>query len=313
MKPLRVQINKSCNENWQNMPVDEVGRFCQLCNKTVVDFENYTDEQLFNYFNNHTNFCGRFKNSQLDKPILPTDAANNKPLLKTLSSKAAALFFTLLSFKQSIASSPEISLEFKEVEESKPERIAENRIVKIKIIDDLKKPVSGVSVFLENIKVGESDSKGECTIRINQPLLKSHTVSFSKNNHRSTAVSYHPLMGNTSFNIEMWNFATVDCRAGFSMGAPIIAHFDDIYLGKIILDKKGLPSKENKKALSALADKLRSHPNVNVILKYYYDRDKMTSIKKGHVLINYMVDQLGIDKGRFKLSIFRDRKKKSNY
>lgn len=47
---------------------DETGRFCLVCNKSVIDFSNKLPDEIQHFFlkNQGKKICGRFKNSQLD-------------------------------------------------------------------------------------------------------------------------------------------------------------------------------------------------------------------------------------------------------
>ncbi len=70
---LNIQINDPCHENWDQMSSVEKGRFCGVCSKVVVDFTQFSDEQLFDYFSNRKqegsgNLCGRFA---AEKVIVP--------------------------------------------------------------------------------------------------------------------------------------------------------------------------------------------------------------------------------------------------
>ena len=51
----------------------EQGRFCQSCEKTVVDFSQMSDEQMLNYFklkkSTSERVCGRFRAEQVSKPV----------------------------------------------------------------------------------------------------------------------------------------------------------------------------------------------------------------------------------------------------
>ncbi|WP_427872009.1 hypothetical protein [Flavobacterium sp. MMS24-S5] len=50
------------------MTPDETGRFCRVCNKSVIDFTSKLPEEIQHFFlqNQDQKICGRFKNSQLD-------------------------------------------------------------------------------------------------------------------------------------------------------------------------------------------------------------------------------------------------------
>jgi Secretion system C-terminal sorting domain len=73
-KHFTLQINEPCHEDWNLMSPSEQGRYCGMCQKSVVDFTNMTDTQLSNYFKLNTgNTCGRFYDDQLNHPIaVPT-------------------------------------------------------------------------------------------------------------------------------------------------------------------------------------------------------------------------------------------------
>jgi hypothetical protein len=69
-KHFTLQINEPCHEDWNLMSPSEQGRYCGMCQKSVVDFTNMTDTQLSNYFKLNTgNTCGRFYDDQLNHPI----------------------------------------------------------------------------------------------------------------------------------------------------------------------------------------------------------------------------------------------------
>lgn len=68
---LVLHIPEPCHQNWDEMPPETKGRFCGSCQKIVVDFTQLSDEQVKNYLldKKNTNTCGRFKASQLGRPL----------------------------------------------------------------------------------------------------------------------------------------------------------------------------------------------------------------------------------------------------
>lgn len=64
----RIVITNPCDEKWENMQPDELGRHCAFCNKTVVDFTLLDDEAVKKYFLQYKNIptCGRFFKKQVD-------------------------------------------------------------------------------------------------------------------------------------------------------------------------------------------------------------------------------------------------------
>lgn len=69
---LILNIPEPCHEDWSTMTPAEKGRHCQSCNKTVVDFTRWSNQEIMNHFNNTSEKqCGRFLSSQLNVELAP--------------------------------------------------------------------------------------------------------------------------------------------------------------------------------------------------------------------------------------------------
>jgi hypothetical protein len=70
-RTIKLSVADPCHEDWSGMLSNEQGRFCDSCAKVVVDFSNYSDTQILNYIaaNKDQKTCGRFRPSQLERPI----------------------------------------------------------------------------------------------------------------------------------------------------------------------------------------------------------------------------------------------------
>src|SRR5215208_6759999 len=70
-KKFQLQIPTPCHENWDNMSPVEKGRFCDSCQKQVVDFSNMSDREIAVFFKKPStgSVCGRFMHDQLDRDI----------------------------------------------------------------------------------------------------------------------------------------------------------------------------------------------------------------------------------------------------
>lgn len=98
MKPY---IPEPCHEDWNAMTPKEKGRFCDVCDKVVVDFTKMSDEEIVEYLQQHSKqkTCGHFKNEQLHQlekleinfAAIPTNLSYRKYF-------AIALFITFTSF-----------------------------------------------------------------------------------------------------------------------------------------------------------------------------------------------------------------------
>jgi len=66
-----VRIPEPCHEDWNKMTVDEKGRFCNVCSKSVVDFTGKTDTEIHSILieKSTEKVCGRFNKNQVERPI----------------------------------------------------------------------------------------------------------------------------------------------------------------------------------------------------------------------------------------------------
>lgn len=88
--PLKLAISTPCHENWDAMLPNEKGRHCLSCQKTVVDFSKMTDTQVIHFFQEYkSSTCGRFLDTQLNRPIL-------QPIITKPQSRFAWLLSALL-------------------------------------------------------------------------------------------------------------------------------------------------------------------------------------------------------------------------
>jgi hypothetical protein len=76
---LRLEIPRACGEDWGKMEKREEGRYCEHCQKTVVDFTGMTDEEVFNFFEKMGFFgiCGRFLPGQMGRDLRPAPVQRN--------------------------------------------------------------------------------------------------------------------------------------------------------------------------------------------------------------------------------------------
>ena len=95
-KKIQLQIPKPCHEDWSKMTLVEQGRFCDSCEKKVVDFTRMNDEQVLAFFRKPTtgSVCGRFLNDQLNRDIVIP--GKRIPWLKYFFQFALPIFLTSL-------------------------------------------------------------------------------------------------------------------------------------------------------------------------------------------------------------------------
>jgi hypothetical protein len=82
---LNLSIPIPCHENWENMTPNKRGRQCASCNKTVVDFSQYSDKQLVEFFTKvKDNICGRISTFQLQRQLVYTEPTKHSFINKLL-------------------------------------------------------------------------------------------------------------------------------------------------------------------------------------------------------------------------------------
>jgi hypothetical protein len=103
----KINIPKPCNQNWNSMTPDKNGKFCNSCNKTVVDFTKMENLEIQKYLienSDKESVCGHFKLNQIDPEnnIKYYNLRNRINRIRIKPIKKAALFslgilFTLTS------------------------------------------------------------------------------------------------------------------------------------------------------------------------------------------------------------------------
>ena len=71
-KNMKIKIEKPCHEDWSKMTSEAQGKFCNACEKSVVDFSMMSDAQILNYFSKPKSqkVCGRFNADQVDRALV---------------------------------------------------------------------------------------------------------------------------------------------------------------------------------------------------------------------------------------------------
>lgn len=71
---FQIKNTFQCAENWDNMSPSDLGRFCNVCQKEVIDFTQFTKDEITDFFRNtRTTVCGRMTNLQLQTIYIEDD------------------------------------------------------------------------------------------------------------------------------------------------------------------------------------------------------------------------------------------------
>ncbi|WP_025143121.1 carboxypeptidase-like regulatory domain-containing protein [Pedobacter jeongneungensis] len=150
------------------------GKFCGSCQKSVIDFTNFTDAELKRWFSeNKGKSCGRLKPEQLDRLI---SAKDNYSLSRFKPSLIAASLLAFLSFPK-LSDAKVIKTPFNQTDryhsstafEKKTEILADTlKTIKGRVIDkDDKQPLPSVSVMVnQRLAFASTDEKGNFEIKL---------------------------------------------------------------------------------------------------------------------------------------------------
>lgn len=97
-----VRLNFTCDRNWADMQPVEGGRFCNDCQKKVIDFTDKTNDEIAAYLmSSTTQICGRFQKSQLATSM-------PKPVWKRWLS-AVAMLAVFMGIKEASAQTKDLA------------------------------------------------------------------------------------------------------------------------------------------------------------------------------------------------------------
>ena len=177
---FKIQISNPCHEKWGEMIDNNTGKFCNSCQKSVVDFTNFSDCELRSWFiQNKGKSCGRFKPEQLDHLI---HVKPNYAISRFKPSLIAASLLALLSFPKLVnanipSSYPTFQADNKKsLKENVLEGNSEDGFVMVqgKVIDgDDKLPIIGATVMIKGSKITTvTDRNGKFEFKLNRKEFK---------------------------------------------------------------------------------------------------------------------------------------------
>lgn len=71
VKTIDLSIASPCSEDFNSMTPTARGAHCSSCRKEVIDFTAWSDEQLIGFFNSGGSVCGRLRDDQLGRSLVP--------------------------------------------------------------------------------------------------------------------------------------------------------------------------------------------------------------------------------------------------
>jgi hypothetical protein len=108
MPPLTLQIPAPCAESWDAMTPQGAGRHCASCQKVVVDFSQKTDAEILAILSTTAggSTCGRFRGSQLSRPLRQPLPARHKGWSAAVAATLALVLGRSLTAPEARAQAP---------------------------------------------------------------------------------------------------------------------------------------------------------------------------------------------------------------
>ncbi|RZN80650.1 MAG: hypothetical protein EVB11_11380 [Winogradskyella sp.] len=171
-KSITVSIPEPCHEDWNKMTPRDKGRHCSKCSKTVIDFTNQSDEQVFKHLENSDNTCGRFKTNQLQRKIVLERKKENQ--FRNWVATGLIALFALNSQKALAQKQVPKTVQNDSVNRPEVKGKAAHSILKEKVISGLvttasdELPLPGVNIIVKGTTRGTvTDFDGKYTLKVN--------------------------------------------------------------------------------------------------------------------------------------------------
>ena len=169
----RIKIIEPCNQDWNKMTILDKDKFCEKCQKNVIDLTEYKKSQLLDFLNNNEKVCGRLDQSQLKEDFL-----SEKQKRSSISKLAFLISLgSILGFTEPVNAKPkEHKTEQTEIDKWKsifPKKESDSITIEGTVLapDGLELP--GANIFLKDTKIAvQTNFDGKFSITIPTNKLK---------------------------------------------------------------------------------------------------------------------------------------------
>ncbi len=302
-QPIKLYIPAPCHQDWDAMKRKADGRHCEHCKKTVVDFSNMADSQVYQFFRqNKDTHCGRFLNTQLQRDIVPLQTSS----ARVSRGNAFAAVITLVAlntvqvFGQKNNTQKQVITQVENSKEKQPKP-------KVTITGTL---TGEDGMLLENAKVvfdsiaTITDKDGRFSFEITNENADFHNLYFSHEGMISEVRSYHPAMGATTYQVTLSKPIPAN-NCTYTTGTPVQS-FIAKDLPSLQIKKDGIIlSKVNLEILTSVSIIMKYNPHLFVQIVTYADKPKQKQIagKQIDIIEKYLVENMGINSERLSKKI----------
>lgn len=175
-----VTIAEPCIQNWEEMDQKDGFNFCQACNKCVVDFTGYSNADIIKTLANASSeVCGRLTEIQLNQLNYHLVVAPaNRNWMKYIGVLAIGVSIFAQNVNASVLTEkPETQIVEKlrsHADEKKPITIKK---ISGRILNENKKPLTGVRVVIMNTKYyASTDKNGNYEIKFTSGISNENKI-----------------------------------------------------------------------------------------------------------------------------------------
>lgn len=171
-----------CQEKWDNMHDNDLGKHCPVCKTDIFDFSDLTDDELVEILKYApAKICGKFRASQLDRAILIKEGSpvSRNPRFKTMLAATMMLAVTtpFLNAQDTIPLKPVFTNVQAQTSDTLPQVEADTTIIKLrgKVFDPTyNEPLVGVAISTKGYNsIGAvSNLEGEFELKIPLRIFK---------------------------------------------------------------------------------------------------------------------------------------------
>ena len=179
---------RHCNQVWTEMPENDLGRHCQKCSHTIIDFRTSTDSEIAEkHLFSDAKVCGLYNKEQLQEPV-KTSPTSNKANFKSiyfasislLTSSSFAQEKTVIKTEQTdrnLCVKAEVDTIHSEEKVQDNSSESNSIIISGKITDENGEPLAGGNIVVKGSSIGVStDFDGIYKLTLNQKSTSENII-----------------------------------------------------------------------------------------------------------------------------------------
>ncbi|TRO66802.1 carboxypeptidase-like regulatory domain-containing protein [Christiangramia sabulilitoris] len=200
----RIELINPCNQDWQTMKSLDGNKFCDKCQKEVIDFTGYSKNEILKKIKGKGEVCGKLNPSHLE----------NKTGSKQLGNQYFSKFAFFIGLSSIIGLTEPVTAnstkpKIEQTDKTKwksvipKNKVQDSITIKGKVTDSEGQPIPGTNVIFKNSKIGtQSNLEGEFNLKIpTEKLGEKNFLIFSFIGFKMKEVRLYK--NNKYFNIQM--------------------------------------------------------------------------------------------------------------